>query len=324
VLKKPGISPDDTMAEAASKTLLYHLQRMMRHESGTREGKDPEELHDMRVAVRRMRAAVRVFADYLDRGALKPYMKTMRQTGRQLGTVRDLDVFRMKAQKYVDSVPPGQEAALDPLLGAWEEEREKQRADLVSFLDDDRYESFKKEFESFLRGADLGVTRRVSDDGEPLPTKIRDVLPHVLLERLAAVRAYDESITSGAAPVLRFHQLRITTKSLRYNLEFFQEVLGPKSKSLIDITKLVQDHLGDLQDASVTCEVLLGFLASGTWGRARGKAARSLPVNAPGVATYLAVKQEEIERLMQTFEPVWRRIRGPQFSRRLATLVGAL
>ena len=324
VLKKPGLTADDTMAEAATKTLLYHLQQMMRHEPGTRTGEDPEELHDMRVATRRMRAAVRVFGDYVDRGSLKPYLKMMRQTGRELGAVRDLDVFRIKIQTYIDSLPPARQNEMDPLLEAWERERDRARAELVDFLDQERYQAFKEKFESFLRSSRLEGRAGFNSDGEPVATKVRDILPGIIFERLAAVRAYDEEMMSGTAPVVRYHQLRIAMKSLRYTLEYFQEVLGPKAKPLIDVTKQVQDHLGDLQDASVTCEVVLGFLASGEWGPGRGKMPRSLPVNAPGVARYLAVKQREIERAMRTFRPVWRRIRGPQFSRRIAALVGAL
>ena len=324
VLKKPGLGPHDTMAEAANKTLLFHLQQMMLHEPGTRKGEDPEELHDMRVATRRMRAAVRVFDDYVEAGALKPYLKMMRQTGRSLGTVRDLDVFHIKAQGYLDSLPPARRSELDPLLAAWEAERSRACGALVSFLDDDRYESFKESFERFLRSSGLSDKRRVSPAGEPVPVLVRDVLPQIVFERLAEVRAYDEEMMSGTAPVVRFHQLRITMKALRYTLEFFQEVLGPKVKPLIDTTKLVQDHLGDLQDASVTCEVLLAFLASGTWGKSRSKSTQVSPINAPGVATYLVEKQKEIDLLMRTFKPVWRKVRGPQFSRRLASLVGAL
>ena len=96
---------------------------------------------------------------------------------------------------------------------------------------------------------------------------------------------------------------------------------------LIETMKVVQDHLGDLQDAVVTCDVLLGFLGSGTWGPPRptereGRLLR--PVNAPGVAAYLAVKQNEIETLMGTFAPVWEQVRSSEFSRPLAALVGEL
>jgi len=327
VLEKPGLKADDTMAEAARKTLLYHLQKMMLYEPGTRLGEDPEELHDMRVATRRMRAAVRVFEDYLSKEQYRPFLRAMRETGRELGAVRDLDVFMIKTQCYIDSLPLEERSGLDPLVEAWKTERDRARAELLAYLDDDRYQRFKKRFESFLRIPGAGVGRVTGDDGEPAPTRVGDVLPGVLFDRLALVKAYDGPISQPEAPLAVFHQLRITSKGLRYTLEFFQEVLGGDSKPLIDRTKRVQDHLGDLQDAVVTCDVLLGFLGSGTWGppRTDKKGARTLfPVNAPGVATYLAVKQSEIERLMRTFGPLWDQMHGSEFSRPLSALVATL
>ena len=89
--KRPGILPADTMAEAAVKTLRFHLARMLEHEAGTRLGEDSEELHVMRVSSRRMRMALRVFDEYLDRQAMRPVLKGLRRTGRTLGAVRDLD-----------------------------------------------------------------------------------------------------------------------------------------------------------------------------------------------------------------------------------------
>jgi len=300
---------------------------MMLHEPGTREGVDPEELHDMRVATRRMRAAVRVFEEYLAMDRYKPFLKAMRDTGRELGAVRDLDVFMIKTQCYIESLPEEDRSGLDLLVEAWHKERDRARAELLDFLDSDRYQRFKEKFETFLRTPEAAAGRVTGADGEPAPTRVGDVLPGVLFDRLALVKAYDAPISQPEAPLPVFHQLRITSKGLRYTLEFFQEVLGPDSKPLIDRTKQVQDHLGDLQDAVVTCDVLLGFLGSGTWGppRAEKKGTRTLfPVNTPGVATYLAVKQSEIERLMHTFGPLWDQIHGSEFSRPLASLVAAL
>ena len=96
--KRPDIYPSDTMTEAAAKTLRFHLAKMLEHEEGTRLGEDPEELHDMRVSTRRMRMALRVFADYLDPEVLRPVLRGLRRTGRTLGAVRDLDVFDEKTQ----------------------------------------------------------------------------------------------------------------------------------------------------------------------------------------------------------------------------------
>ncbi|NBD35277.1 MAG: CHAD domain-containing protein, partial [Chloroflexi bacterium] len=97
----PNISADDTMAEAARKTFSFHFQHMLYHESGTREGEDIEELHDMRVTTRRMRAAFRVFNDYLDMKRMKPIRKGAKRTCGKLGNVRDLDVFWEKTQRYI-------------------------------------------------------------------------------------------------------------------------------------------------------------------------------------------------------------------------------
>jgi CHAD domain-containing protein len=326
VLEKPGLTPDDTMAEAAAKTLLFHLLRMEQHEEGTREGEDAEELHVMRVATRRMRAALRVFDGFLDPSTLKPFLRGMRATGRTLGVVRDLDVFKIKTQAYIDSLPPEEQGGLEPLMDAWAVERELARDKMLAFLDSDRYARFRDRFDEFLRTPGAGALPRQNAQGEPLPGRVRDVLPSVLFEHLATVRAFDEWVAAPGVPLIRFHQLRIASKGLRYTLEFFQEVLGPGSKPLIDKTKLLQDHLGDLQDAIVTCEVLLGFLTSGTWGPPKpGKSVPLRPLlGASGVASFLAVKEAEIERLLRTFPPVWEQIRGPEFSVPLAALVGAL
>ena len=83
---------------------------------------------------------------------------------------------------------------------------------------------------------------------------------------------------------------------------------------------------GDMQDAIVACDVLLGFLTTGTWGPP--KTARFVPrgmaAGSPGVAVYLAEKEMEIDALRGSFPPVWEQIRGPEFSRPLAALVADL
>ena len=62
-VKTPGVMAEDLHSEAGRKVLRFHLARMLAREPGTRDGADPEELHGMRVATRRMRAAWRVFGD---------------------------------------------------------------------------------------------------------------------------------------------------------------------------------------------------------------------------------------------------------------------
>ena len=321
-LTKPKIESDDAMAEAARKTLLFQFQQMVAHEAGTRAGEDIEELHDMRVATRRMRAALQLFDRYLEHRTYKPFAKSLRRAGRTLGAVRDLDVFRVKAQQYVAQLPAERQTELEPLFAVWQSHYDAAREDLLVYLDGDKYTCFKNEFGEFLQTPGAGAAPVVSRDDEPLPHRVRHVLPSVIFEHVAQVRAFDEWMTVPDVALTRYHQLRIASKGLRYTLEFFREVLGAEVEGLIEQTKQLQDHLGSLQDTVVACNVLRSLLMWGTWeqGAPRKKLLTTRGMVAPGIAAYLAARQSEIQELVNTFPPVWRPISSEEFSRQLALL----
>jgi CHAD domain-containing protein len=88
----------------------------------------------------------------------------------------------------------------------------------------------------------------------------------------------------------------------------------------------MQDHLGDLQDAVVTCTILRNFLTWGTWQPPSGNGRRrAMPmIVAPGVAAYLAARQTELNELVDTFPTMWAKIRGESFGHGLAAVVGDL
>jgi CHAD domain-containing protein len=301
---------------------------MLHHEPGTRLGEDIEDLHDMRVATRRMRAAVGVFGDYLHMKRLRPFVKGMRRTGRALGRVRDLDVFWEKTQRYLDGLPADRQDDLEPLRVVWEAERERARARMLAYLDSDVYRQFAERFYRFLQETDRWSFSGLSDDGEPVPHRMRHVVPVAVHQRLAAVWAYDEWVTGPDVPMDRLHQLRIAAKGLRYTVEYFREVLGPDAKALIDEIKGLQDHLGDFQDAVVACNLLRDFLTWGTWGHARQEGESisipEEPIVAPGVVTYLAARQTELQNLLETFPKAWARFQDPEFSQLVARVLAAL
>ena len=271
--KRPDVLPSDTMTEAAAKTLRFHLAKMLEHEEGTRLGEDPEELHDMRVSTRRMRMALRVFADYLDPDVLRPVLKGLRRTGRTLGAVRDLDVFNEKTQVYLDGLPDERAGDLDGLLEAWKAEREKQRAHLVTYLDGKRYRRFVERTTELLDGPVEALAPQ--NIVTPRPQRVAQVLPGVLYKDMAVVWAFEGQLGGLETPLPRFHALRKACKGLRYTLEFFEDVLGPGARPLIKRVKGLQDHLGDLQDAVVTSGVLRDYITWGTWRHERARAARA-------------------------------------------------
>ena len=324
--KGPGLQPEDSMVEAAHKTLAFHFQRMIKHEPGTRRGEDIEELHDMRVATRRMRAAFQVFGDYVEVEQVKPFVKGLRRTGRALGAVRDLDVLWEKTERYLNTLPPEQQDSLDPLRAAWERERAQARESMLEYLDSARYEQFKESFSQFLEEPNAGALPIFSTKGEPRPHRLRYVVPLLVHQRLAALRAYDGWVVGPDVPLERLHRLRIAAKRLRYTLEFFEEVLAPETKALIKRMKTLQDHLGDLQDAVVASNLLRDFLTWGTWGH---QDAKKVPVPtelvvAPGVANYLAARQIELQKLLDTFPQTWEQFQSSEFTQLVAAALAAL
>ena len=314
--RNPGVEPDDTLSEAGRKVMGYHFAQMVLHEAGTRLGEDIEELHDMRVATRRMRAAFEVFRDAFEPKAIKQHLKGLRATGRALGRVRDLDVFMEKAQQYLDTIPQEQRSGLGPLLGLWENERQDDREKMLEHLNSENYVNFKRKFLNFVSTPGAGA-RPVS---ETSPHIVKHIVPALIYTRLAAVRAYGPILDS--ASIEQLHSLRIEFKKLRYTLEFFREVLGEEAKELIEEIKSLQDHLGDLNDADVACSILRQFLDE--WESRQVYRLISERENPEPVVAYLASKHAERYFLTTTFQDAWQGFDQPEMRAKLASAVAVL
>ena len=237
-VKTPGVTADDHVAEAARKVLRFHLARMLAREAGTREGNDAEELHAMRVATRRQRAAWRVFGDAFRRGRTKRYRSGLREIASRLGAVRDLDVLLDAADLYRADLPKVEQRSLEPLLGSWRQHRDDARVLLMRELDSDGYRRWVDDYRDFVRTEGAAVI----PVGPMEPHRVRDTAPSRIWGAYEHVRGYE--------PVLRWadvetlHELRIAGKWLRYTLEFVREPLGPDATPLITRVVALQDHLG--------------------------------------------------------------------------------
>ncbi len=318
----PGITPDDTIAEAARKTLRFHLLRVMINEEGTRAGKDTEALHDMRVATRRMRTAFRVFENTMDADAMKPYLKDLQRAGRILGHVRDMDVFRENARAYLDTFTRGDQPDLSVLRQAWDAEYEWARAKMLKYLDGRRYARFKREFATLLEPPlpQTGTT-------EPYAARrVAETLPDLINGRLTEFYTCRARLDQPNPALTDYHQMRIVAKNLRYTLEYFREVLGADVEQAIAEIKGLQNHLGALQDAVVASAHLHHVIAWGTWTPPANADLRWAKTSSatPDVAAYLAYQQAEIRRLVNTFPDAWRRFERADFAQLIASAIAAL
>ena len=315
-MKRPGVEPDDALSEAGRKVMAYHFAQMILHEAGTRLGEDIEELHDMRVATRRMRAAFEVFREAFEPRALKSLLKDLRATGRALGRVRDLDVFVEKAERYLETLPQEQRSGLEPLLALWEIERQDDREKMLEYLNGEDYANFKRKFLKFVSTPGAGA----SPVSEISPHLVQHIVPALIYTRLAAVRAFGPILDS--ATIEQLHSLRIEFKKLRYTLEFFREVLGEEAKELIEDIKTLQDHLGDLNDADVACSILRQFLDE--WESRQVYKPISERDNPEPIVAYLASKHAERYFLTTTFHEFWQRFDQPEMRTKFASAVSVL
>jgi CHAD domain-containing protein len=310
VPKTPGVLLDDHIAEAGRKVLRFHLARMLAKEAGTRDGSDPEDLHDMRVATRRQRAAWRVFGTAFRGGRTKTYRRGLRDIGSRLGAVRDLDVLLDAADAYRDDLPTAEQRALEPLLAGWRAHRDDARRLLIRELDSDGYKRWVDDYSEFVRHDGLAVVPVSPTE----PHRVRDTAGSQILTAYEAVRAYE--------PVLRWadvetlHELRIAGKWLRYTLEFSREALPAEASMLIARVTALQDHLGELNDANVTAGMARSFLVENAGGLSSLESA--------AIGRYLVSREREVAKLRRTVGGPWRGVAGVSFRRALGRTIAGL
>ena len=310
VPKTPGVLADDHLAEAARKVLRFHLARMIAREAGTRVGKDPEELHGMRVATRRQRAAWRVFGDAFDLDRTDRYRRRLKLVAGDLGGVRDLDVLIEAGEAYQRRQSAAEAKAFETLLQSWRVQRDTAREVLIKELDSNRYRKWLDAYVEFLQADGVGA-RQV---GPTDPHRVRDTMPSRIWTAYEVVRAYEPVMRW--ADVTTLHDLRIAAKWLRYTLEFVREALGRDAGPVIEKVVALQDHLGWLHDADVAANLARGYLVE--------HAGRLSEAESAAIGRYLVDRERELARLRRTVGPPWRGVASLAFRRALGRVVAGL
>lgn len=144
------IAPDATFIEAAHTSLRQQLDEMLSNLDGTRGGDDIEALHDMRVASRRLRAALSVFAAAFPP---KPFSVTEKEVARvtdALGAVRDADVQIEFMQGVEANAPESEKVGLRAFTEHLQKGRDKERVLLIKELNRLEKSEFRKDFGKLL------------------------------------------------------------------------------------------------------------------------------------------------------------------------------
>jgi CHAD domain-containing protein len=302
---------EDTLAEAGRKVMRFHLARMLDREPGVREGKDIEDIHKMRVATRRQRAAWRVFGESFRKGRTKPYREGLRDAARRLGAVRDLDVQLEGIDAYRADQPVNDQRSLEPLIASLGQHRDDARALLIRELDSPGYARFVDDYIDFVR-TEGAAAKPIH--GAAAPHRVRETAPSRIWAAYEQVRSYEPILRWADVPTL--HELRIAGKWLRYSLEFVQEPLGDYAAPLIAKVTALQDHLGLMNDASVAASMTRTFLVE--------RAGDLSTAETAGIGRYLVDRERQVAKLRRTIGPTWRRVAGLSYRRALGRVVAGL
>ncbi|HVP31614.1 MAG TPA: CHAD domain-containing protein [Myxococcota bacterium] len=235
--------PDTPLREAALRVLRRAHAQLREAEPVARVGEDPEGVHRMRVATRRMRAAMKLFEGALAARSLSVPRRHLERTADALGAVRDLDVMLLELPRVAEKLPGGLGPDLEPLRDVLHVLDERARKRLVGWLlsparlrGEDRFLAFLAPPPSPGRGA---ASRPV---GEVAPFLVADAAQRVFKR--------GEKLKKGS-PARDLHRLRLAVKHLRYTVEALADVLDHELDALLERMTHLQDVLGRFNDATV-------------------------------------------------------------------------
>lgn len=234
----------ETPLQAFRKIALECLDHLQSNAENTPDSPPPEFIHQMRIATRRLRSALRLFSPWLPDGRFHGMQSSLRQLAGQLGPVRNLDVL------LTDILPPAMErlpacSALKTLHRRIEQQRQQACQAALQHLQSPDHARFMLHLTKQLQ-EDIRVPQKENAAGEKPPSLPEQLRPRIKrslkkLQHLAATTEHDNPAS--------VHRLRIAIKRLRHALEFSSSRLKTKGleKLLAQLIRL-QDDLGQLND----------------------------------------------------------------------------
>jgi CHAD domain-containing protein len=253
----PGLDCGAGASEGVRRVLLARFEEMCEYRGAALEGADIEGVHDMRVASRRLRSALRDFAPRLRRGKrLDAARGALKQLADALGAVRDEDVAIHALGKLNEQAPPEAAAGVEEYAAERRGRRERAREDLAPAIGETAVEQARLLLTRALEG---GRGKKKADDGADFAEALRAVVAR-LWEELEALGASLRRPNKAK----RLHDMRIAAKRLRYALELLECCRRDgAAKHLAGEVADLQGELGDLHDCDVWAEDLGGQLARG-------------------------------------------------------------
>lgn len=244
------LSPEDSTEDAAICVFLSALDQFEANARALRAQEDPECVHQMRVALRRLRAAIGLFRNALSGPALDAARERAKAIASVLGAARDWDVFR----EMLEAGPRAafeQEPSFFALLDAVASRRAMAYAQARAKLDETQAVQFVAEFRAAIELRDWNAAADARDEGSAKG------FAQAALTRLRKRVMKKSRGLADLSPEDR-HQARIALKKARYGAEFFQSLFPHRrgarrfSRALAEL----QDGLGAFNDMETVTPLL--------------------------------------------------------------------
>jgi len=236
---RPGMRIDEAFVALAFECLA-HLQA---NEPGTIAGRNPEYRHQARVALRRLRSLIRVFAPIFPDAPWTVLLDQVKQLARTLGEARNLDVFLGETLPRTGS---GAQPGMQALKRRAQAARRKAGRAAGAALADRSHALLMLDLTETL----LNLLR----PGDPASKPIDEFASAALARNHAKIRKRGRNMRKLEFEDL--HRLRIAVKRLRYSMEFFEPLAPKKAHDALDALSELQDLLGHLNDAATAWKLL--------------------------------------------------------------------
>ena len=258
-----------TFGDWATIAIAKHYKKILKHESKVLQDKDPEELHQMRVGMRRLRSTITGFAPALDLPE-EVGEKQIGKIAKILGKLRDLDVLLDTLKTgYASVLPSKEQKILDKAIQVLGKKRTKVFKQVKSTLKNQNYQHFRQKIDNWLKNPQY----------KPIAAlEIREVLPDLLSPQISRfllhpgwlvgvnIKAGKVKLSDRPAPEIveqilidrgeDLHDLRKEAKRSRYNMELFTDFYCDTYAHYLKQIKELQSVLGEIQDSFVLREVL--------------------------------------------------------------------
>ncbi len=251
-----GVECERAVTEAVPLVLGLRLEEMCLLRKAALDFSDPEGVHDMRVASRRVRSALRDFAPHLRRTKIASSTKHLKEIAYKLGVVRDYDVAIIALEKLQKKANPEISSGLQRIIDNRKARLDPARKELVQALSYKEVSQLKRNFRQAIEDAIVPqeATKPTESDATlKSGSTYKAFARSTLIKRVKELEALSSSLYEPQK-VKPLHEMRIAAKRLRYAMELFAACWGEQLGVFSRQVAQMQSSLGELHDCDLWIE----------------------------------------------------------------------